>query len=93
MLDQQTTLLFGMGCHYDWSSIWTCITSHLSVACQAGLYKAGDMKTCQTCDAGKEPNSDKTACGKKILLWAISSSTYFLDQFYHQFNNQLVTWK
>ena len=40
------------------------ISSNLSVACQAGLYKAADMKTCQTCTDGKEPNSDKTACGK-----------------------------
>ena len=63
----------------------------ISVACQEGFYKSGDMKTCQTCVAGKESNSDKTACGKIILLWAMSSSTYSLDQFYHQFNHQVVT--
>ena len=36
----------------------------ISVVCQAGFYKDGEMKTCQTCTAGKEPNSAKTACGK-----------------------------
>ena len=44
----------------------TFLSSYLSVDCQAGFYKSGDMKTCQTCTDGKEPNSDKTACGKKI---------------------------
>ena len=63
-------LWFRRGC-YDFSSISTVISSYLSVACQAGSYKSGDMKTCQTCDAGKEPNSDKTACGKIILLRAM----------------------
>ena len=38
----------------------------IPAACQEGSYRSGDMKTCQTCDAGKEPNSAKTACGKKI---------------------------
>ena len=41
----------------------------ISVSCQTGFYKAGDMKTCQTCTDGKEPNSDKTACGKMSLKW------------------------
>ena len=62
--------------------------THISVSCQEGSYKSGDMKLCQTCDAGKEPNSDKTACGEIISLWAMSSSTYSPDQFYHQFNRQ-----
>ena len=38
----------------------------ISAACQEDSYRSGDMKTCQTCVAGKEPNSDKTACGKKM---------------------------
>ena len=44
----------------------------ISVECQTGSYKSGDMKTCQTCEAGKEPNSDKTACGEILLQGAIS---------------------
>ena len=42
------------------------VMREISATCQTGFYKSGDMKTCQTCEAGKEPNSDKTACGKII---------------------------
>ena len=54
---------------HSFISVWIfCI---ISVVCQEGSYKSGDMKTCQTCDAGKEPNRDKTACGEIILLRAM----------------------
>ena len=52
-------------------SVWvSCI---ISVVCQAGSYKSGDMKTCQTCGPGKEPNSAKTACGEIFFQGAISA--------------------
>ena len=51
---------------------------NISVACQEGFYKSGDMKTCQTCDAGKEPNSEKTACGEIVLLRAMSTEHYLV---------------
>ena len=38
--------------------------SIITVACADGTYRAGDMTTCQTCPAGKQPNGDKTECGK-----------------------------
>lgn len=37
-----------------------------SVPCSTGQYKSSGMTTCQVCDEGKEPNEDKTACGKKF---------------------------
>ena len=36
----------------------------ISVPCSTGHYKFGAMKACQTCAAGKEPDSNKAACGK-----------------------------
>ena len=56
----------------------------ISVVCQAGYYKSGDMKTCQTCGPGNAPNSDKTACGKITLLTVVLNcrikyvSTFFV---------------
>ena len=43
---------------------------NISVACQEGLYRNDLMTTCGTCPVGKEPNSDKTACGKnwRVIL-------------------------
>ena len=50
----------------------------ISVSCQEGFYRSGDMKTCQACDAGKESNSAKTSCGEIDFLRAMSGSIRFL---------------
>ena len=49
-----------------------------SVSCQEGFYRSGDMKTCQTCEAGKESNGAKTSCGEIDFQRAINSSICFL---------------
>ena len=38
-----------------------------SVPCSTGDYKSDTMTTCKTCEAGKEPDSAKTACGKDVF--------------------------
>ena len=40
------------------------LTNLITVACESGTYKDGDMTICQTCPDGHEPNQNKTACGK-----------------------------
>ena len=45
----------------------TCKLNIITVACADGTYRAGDMTTCQTCPAEKEPNADKTECGKEVF--------------------------
>ena len=35
--------------------------------CGEGTYRNGAMTSCETCDDGLTPNSDKTACGKITL--------------------------
>ena len=42
-----------------------------SVVCENGQYKTSSMTECVACEAGKEPNVDKTACGK-TLLWSFN---------------------
>jgi hypothetical protein len=41
--------------------------SAFSDPCLAGTFKANGMTTCQTCPTGKESNSDKTDCGKRVF--------------------------
>ena len=40
----------------------------ISKPCEEGKYRDSSMTSCDKCDAGKEPNTDKTDCGKKNLL-------------------------
>ena len=39
----------------------------ISEPCEERTYRNDDMTSCETCDAGLTPNSDKTACGKITL--------------------------
>ena len=36
----------------------------ISEPCEEGTYRDSSMTSCEKCDAGKEPNTDKTGCGK-----------------------------
>ena len=40
----------------------------ISEPCEEGTYRDSSMTSCEKCDAGKEPNTDKTDCGKNEFL-------------------------
>ena len=42
----------------------------ISEPCEEGTYRDSSMTSCDKCDAGKEPNTDKTDCGEKYFMIA-----------------------
>ena len=42
----------------------------ISEPCEEGTYRDSSMTSCDKCDAGKEPNTDKTGCGEKYFMIA-----------------------
>ena len=41
---------------------------HILEPCEGGTYRDIAMTTCDECDPGEEPNTEKTACGKIYFL-------------------------
>ena len=49
----------------------------ISEPCEEGKYRDSSMTSCEKCDAGKEPNSDKTDCGEKYLYLQCQKTIIF----------------
>ena len=40
----------------------------ISEPCEEGRYRDSSMTSCDKCDAGKQPNTDKSDCGKTFSM-------------------------
>ena len=49
----------------------------ISEPCEEGTYRDSSMTSCEKCDTGKEPNTDKTDCGEKLDLFNATRDDYF----------------
>ena len=51
----------------------------ISEPCEEGKYRDSSMTSCEKCDTGKEPNTDKTGCGKRTYFLKLGTIHSDLD--------------